>query len=109
MQRGRQEPPSLSNFIHFYAAFQKKKHPKNWPNKMLTLPPLGLTLPVWDMLAPPLGPISCEISLTQLYLATRMTTDRVRLMSHYSNIAVFKGICIDFVEIISSKDNHQLH
>ena len=73
--------------------------------------PLGFIHPVWDMLALPLGPVSCEISLTQLYLATRVTTDRVRLllMPHYSNIAIFKGIFIDFVKIISSKDNHQPH
>ena len=75
--------------------------------------PLGFTHPVWDTLALPLAPVSCEIrsSLTQLYLATRMTTDRVRLllMPHYSNIAIFKGIFIDFVQIINSKDNHQPH
>ena len=67
------------------------------------------TPPVWDMLALPLGPVSCEISLTQIYLAAPLTTDRVRLllMSHYSNIAIFKGIFIDFAKIIRSKDNQQ--
>ena len=80
-----------------------------WPNDRLIPLSLGFTHPVWDMLALPLAPVSCEISLTQLYLATRMTTDRVRLllMPLYSNIAIFKGIFIDFVKIISSKDNHQ--